>query len=216
MEQPLISILIPGDEYWHDGSVPFHPRYVRVVKNSQLNDFFDKNQRRDFEAKYGQVNEKNRQKLFFLLRLGSAISKKNEAAIYDAVESYLESFLVVNDYKGAKNFYYQLSCWLHEIKLRPMYVLNQEINNWIKKARYVVWWSKREEKLKTGLYCEDIITALFALWISRLNEARGVSICLKCSNPFKRTRTNQKYCSPRCQNNANVARHRKNKSSKLR
>jgi len=211
----MTSILIASDKYGCDGTVTFAPYYVRVVKDTDLFDFLDKKKRGNFEAKYNHVDEKHREELFFLMRLGKAIIKQDKGAINNAVESYLESSFIIKNDRDVQSFYHQLSCWLHELKVRtPINVLNREINKWLKKAHFVLWRSQRERKLKTGLFCSDIGTALFTLWISNLEQRRGINICSRCSAPFVNVRTTQKYCSHKCQNAACVARYRKNKKAK--
>jgi hypothetical protein len=50
----------------------------------------------------------------------------------------------------------------------------------LSKARFVVWWSDVGKKLVPGLYCPDIVTALYALAMWSSGTAGGWAICQKC------------------------------------
>lgn len=208
---PSIPILIAGSENRHNGRSAFKPYYVYSIDKSDLKDFLNGKRKVVFEKKYGKVSELERQKLFFLMRLVPAIRQRNERTINKAIETYLSSFIVINDAENAYYFNDQVENWLRDIMRNPVNKLHREVNTWLQNVRFIIWSPKGAKMATIGLYCNDIITALFAVWISRITQAKGISICLRCDNPFERSRQNQQYCSYYCQNAAAVARSRKKK-----
>lgn len=78
----------------------------------------------------------------------------------------------------------------------------------LRKTRFVVWWTDIGKKLVPGLYCPDIVTALYALAMWGYGTAGGWAICQKCNSDFARKRAKQLYCSTRCQSAAGMSRHR--------
>ena len=75
----------------------------------------------------------------------------------------------------------------------------------------MVWWSDAGKKLVPGLYCPDIVTALYALAMWSKGTAGGWAICQKCGEDFPRSRAKQLYCSHRCQVAAAMKRMRSNR-----
>jgi len=78
----------------------------------------------------------------------------------------------------------------------------------LSKTRFVVWWTDIGKKLVPGLYCPDIVTALYALAMWGYGTAGGWAICQKCNSDFARKRAQQLYCSTKCQTAAGMSRHR--------
>lgn len=82
------------------------------------------------------------------------------------------------------------------------------------RTRFVVWWHKASRRFVPGLYCPDIVTALYALAIWSTGTAGGWAICPKCQRDFVRKHPNQIYCKPPCQASAGMMRlRRKRKGS---
>lgn len=92
----------------------------------------------------------------------------------------------------------------------PTLVLAETFTAGLSKARFVVWWSHVGQKLVPGLYCPDIVTALYALAMWSSGTAGGWAICQKCNKDYPRSRAKQLYCSHRCQVAAAMKRYRKN------
>ena len=69
----------------------------------------------------------------------------------------------------------------------------------LSKTRFVVWWSDIGKKFVPGLYCPDIVTALYALAMWSIGTAGGWAICQKCGNNFFRHHPKQLYCKHQCQ-----------------
>ena len=78
----------------------------------------------------------------------------------------------------------------------------------LSKTRFVVWWTDIGKKLVPGLYCPDVVTALYALAMWGYGTAGGWAICQKCNSDFARKRAQQLYCSTKCQSAAGMSRHR--------
>lgn len=69
----------------------------------------------------------------------------------------------------------------------------------LSKTQFVVWWSDVAKKFVPGLYCPDIVTALYALAIWSSGTAGGWAICQKCGVDFARRHPAQLYHSHKCQ-----------------
>jgi hypothetical protein len=86
----------------------------------------------------------------------------------------------------------------------------------LSKSRFVVWWHKASGKFVPGLYCPDIVTALYALAIWSTGTAGGWAICPRCEIDFVRKHPNQIYCKPQCQAAAGMMRLRRKRKGVLR
>jgi hypothetical protein len=96
-----------------------------------------------------------------------------------------------------------------ECKTVP-FVLSELFTAGLSKTRFVVWWSDVGKKLVPGLYCPDIVTALYALAMWSSGTAGGWAICRRCNKDYPRSRAKQLYCSHKCQVAAAMKRYRKN------
>jgi hypothetical protein len=76
------------------------------------------------------------------------------------------------------------------------------------KTKFVVWWHDASKRFVPGLYCPDIVTALYALAMWSSGTAGGWAICQKCHKDFARKRAKQLYCKPQCQSAAGMKRLR--------
>jgi len=90
------------------------------------------------------------------------------------------------------------------------FALSETFTEGLSKTRFVVWWSEVGKKLVPGLYCPDIVTALYALAMWSSGTAGGWAICQKCNKDYPRRRAKQLYCSHKCQVAAGMQRYRKN------
>ena len=89
--------------------------------------------------------------------------------------------------------------------------LSETFTRGMRKTRFVVWWSNAAKRLVPGLYCPDIVTALYALAMWSIGTAGGWAVCQKCGDNYPRRRAKQLYCSHRCQVAAAMQRYRKNR-----
>jgi hypothetical protein len=80
----------------------------------------------------------------------------------------------------------------------------------LSKTRFVVWWTDVGRKLVPGLYCSDILTALYASVLSTVGTPGGLAVCQRCGEHFIRSRAKQLYCNHKCQVAAAMKRHRGN------
>jgi len=92
--------------------------------------------------------------------------------------------------------------------------ISEAFTEGMSKTRFVVWWSDIGRKLVPGLYCPDIVTALYALAMWSYGTAGGWAICQKCNSDFARRRAKQLYCSGRCQAAAGMVRLRQKRKNK--
>ncbi len=90
----------------------------------------------------------------------------------------------------------------------PWHELNWQLNEWLKKARIVLWLRWKDKRLSPGLYCENMAAALAALLFSYIASPQGLAICERCYSAFTRTKRVQRFCSLRCGNADRKARER--------
>jgi len=107
---------------------------------------------------------------------------------------------------------------IREISKTAAFALSEAFTEGLSKTRFVVWWSEVGKKLVPGLYCPDIVTALYALAMWSSGTAGGLAICQRCNEDYPRRRAKQRYCSHKCQVAAAMKRYRKNleKTAKLK
>lgn len=94
-----------------------------------------------------------------------------------------------------------------------VFALSEAFTAGLSKTRFVVWWSEVAKKLVPGLYCPDIVTALYALAMWSSGTAGGWAICQRCNRDYPRSRAKQLYCSHKCQVAAAMKRYRKNRKA---
>jgi hypothetical protein len=95
------------------------------------------------------------------------------------------------------------------------FALSEAFTKGLSKTRFVVWWHKAAERFVPGLFCPDIVTALYALALWSTGTAGGWAICQKCRKDFARKRAKQLYCSPQCQTAAGMSRMRQKRRQLL-
>jgi hypothetical protein len=93
------------------------------------------------------------------------------------------------------------------------FALSEAFTAGLSKTRFVVWWFIAAKKFVPGLYCPDIVTALYALAMWSSGTPGGWAICQnrKCGKDYPRSRTKQRYCSHKCQVAAAMRRMRDKK-----
>jgi hypothetical protein len=96
-----------------------------------------------------------------------------------------------------------------EVKTAAL-ALSEAFTAGLSKTRFVVWWTDVGRKLVPGLYCPDILTALYASVLSTIGTPGGLAVCQRCGEHFIRSRAKQLYCDHKCQVAAAMKRHRKN------
>ena len=103
--------------------------------------------------------------------------------------------------------------WSTEINVvgkSAAYALSEAFTEGLSKTRFVVWWTEVGKKLAPGLYCPDILTALYASVLSTLGTPGGLGVCQRCGEHFIRSRAKQLYHDHKCQVAAAMKRHRTN------
>jgi hypothetical protein len=105
-----------------------------------------------------------------------------------------------------------LSLSVHAEATTAAFALAEAFTQGLSKTRFVIWWADLPKKLVPGLYCPDIVTALYASVLSTLGTPGGVGVCQRseCGAVFPRTRAKQLYCNHKCQVAAAMKRHRGN------
>jgi len=208
MTDRTIPILMVCEKAKRDGFAALSdvmPVSVRVVLKDALKAFIEPQHRMAFEREYGQVSERDRGFLLYLLALADAATRKDASALKRAVRNYVSN----PDWENVV---------LREIARSPLYELQKNLNQGIRRCRFVVWWAESEKRFAPGLLAQDAAGALSALVLSRLGQPGGLGVCQRagCNRPFIRARqgTKQRYCSYRCQAAAGMARMRARKKRK--
>jgi hypothetical protein len=212
MPERRIPVLLPCDARKRDGfaalsDVSATSVSVRMVPQGSLRAAIDPRKRKAFESEYGVMAKRDRERLLYMLGLADAVSRRDPRKLERVVREYVSNA----QWEDAA---------LREIRRSPLYELQRNLNDGIRRIRFVVWWSERERRFAPGLLAEDATAALFALVLSQIGEAGGLSVCQRhnCQTPFIRVRAKQRYCSYRCQSAAGMARFRarKNRASRKR
>lgn len=97
---------------------------------------------------------------------------------------------------------------LNQARVAAEFALSKAFTAGMSRVRYVVWWSELVKKLIPGLYCPDIMTALYALAMWSSGPDGALAVCLKCNEPYSRRRADKDYCSERCRSAAAMQRRR--------
>jgi|GEM_PF-3364847 hypothetical protein len=79
------------------------------------------------------------------------------------------------------------------------FALSKAFTVGLSRTRFVVWWHDATKRFVPGLYCPDIVTALYALAMWSSGTAGGWAICQRCKKDYPRSRAKQRYCSHKCQ-----------------
>jgi hypothetical protein len=90
----------------------------------------------------------------------------------------------------------------------PVFELARQVDRRAKSGRLVLWWSRREKTLLSGLYFAKVQDAIYALFTLQVAHPEGVGICERCGKFFKRSRVAQKFCSIKCGNYVRKKRER--------
>lgn len=85
-----------------------------------------------------------------------------------------------------------------------------QLNRWVRKARFVMYFDRSQKKPLPAIYCQDTATGLAAMIFNAVPTPRGVGVCRRpaCQKSFLRVRPGQQYCSLRCGNADRKARQR--------
>ena len=163
-----------------------------------------------FEAKYGfSIQEHERKNLFFMLMLLKAVEGQDpDRGVREALRYYRGD--------QPQGLFRAGGPESQGIQREPLRAILEMLNEGLKRARPVVWWSYAKMKASLGLYCPDGHTALYALALEGMGSLGGLGVCQRCGNPFHRSRRTQHYCSHRCQLAASMKRFRLRHPSKHR
>jgi hypothetical protein len=93
------------------------------------------------------------------------------------------------------------------VKVMPV-AIAEGFTSGLSKARFVVWWAEKELKFAPGLYCPDIMTALYALVMWSRGTPGGLAICERCQKDYPRVRSGQRYCGYKCRMASNQKKYR--------
>jgi predicted RNA-binding Zn-ribbon protein involved in translation (DUF1610 family) len=75
-------------------------------------------------------------------------------------------------------------------------------------GRLRLWQREEDGALCPGLLAGDFTNSLFVHLCLSLSDSEGLAICGACGKKYRRTKTTQVYCSPKCGNRARKARQR--------
>jgi hypothetical protein len=106
----------------------------------------------------------------------------------------------------------------HSFGMNASLAITAKFTAGLSEARFVIWEDKPTGKFVPGLYCPNVLTALYASILYGLGVPGGLAICRnpKCRQPFLRSRTKQQYCGHRCQVAAGMRRYRATRERKAK
>jgi hypothetical protein len=233
---PVLIDAVPRER--RDGQVVVHDDYDIAVRALPLDapDMLLKTTAvQKLEREYNVVPEKKRAELMALLRLTQAIQTRKlvDLAAYVVLQSGADSQRWLAQERelrktlgrGDKNWpipgkekvaKYEDESVNRLIKRarHPISEVSRQLNRWLRRVRFVIWWSERETRLMPGLYCQDMATALAALLFSRVASTKGLAVCERCGKRFVRTRRGQRFHSGRCGDADRKARQRAKQKGK--
>ena len=171
--------------------------------------------------------KRDRTQLLALLKLVQALQKRSleRLAAYEEIESEVETHEWLAKQKEFQNAFGRTQ-WRMPTKAQikaerartvanvrrrtrfPISEVSRRLNELLRNARFVIWWSERERQLRPGLYCEEMSTAIAALIFSRIASTKGRAVCAHCGREFVRGKRTQTFCTLRCGNAARKARQR--------
>jgi ribosomal protein L24E len=184
-----VPVLLQCGLHKADGTASFKAGFaglvpVRVVGDAAV-DLFAENGPA-FQAEYGSIPDKQSVRLLGLLQLAGALKSGDEVekkAAYNRLATDPEPLV--------------RELHLEELKKYPHRVLARDVSAGTRKVQFVLWYT-RENEMVPGLYCEDSISALYALVLARIAGGRGLGACLNCGTVLRRKRKTRKFCSNKC------------------
>jgi hypothetical protein len=191
--EQMLPVLISAEGKDRTGETSFGGvrRFVRADLDLCFRD------RRQFESKYGRIDELQRERVRFAVRIGEAIASRNLPKLKQAlVQLY-----------GKKIGESSLPLFLEQ----PLRSLADSFNPALADTNLCVWWSSVAKRLLWGVQCRSIESALFVLALSAVGDIGSLGMCKRCRELFFRVRPSKKYCGDRCQAADAMARFRKNK-----
>jgi hypothetical protein len=212
LPERAIPVLIAARSNDGDGFVSFMPWIyrldnrglwrggnVRRVSKNILSALENPAQRKRVEQEYGKVKETDWSRLLRLLAVGDRLAaggwkpiNKPHIPTSQAASSG-HSMLIIPSSSSSETTPSDLT---------------RAFTDGLERSRFVVWWAEPEQKFAPGIYCDDLVTALFALVLSRIGQPGGLGVCRHCVQPFFRSRSKQRYCTYRCQTAAGMRRYR--------
>ena len=192
-EQKL-PVLIPWDKEGKSGEA-LQGNVRRLVREDL--DLYFKN-RRAFEAEYGAVDKLMVPFLRFAFQLADAIAKRNDKDLDRAIDRLFTGLFQA---PPTKPFKWGRNALAPTYKEDPIKLLPPIFNGGLSYTRMVVWWNSIANRLATGILCETIGSALFALILFEISDIGAYARCKRkaCPEKFFRTLPFQQYCSPNCQ-----------------
>lgn len=209
MPERSIPVLLGCDERKADGWLSESPATlgfitsVRAIGQTDLLQALDPKRVKSFLRKFGPVHHSEYNRLLYVLDLANATFSGNRRAIAKATEALEGTRWVVRDLLAVP-------------PTEPLRLLQQNLNAILRRTRFVVWCYNANGVLATGIYCEDVATALYVLALSRMGTLGGIGVCLRCRNTFIRKRVDQHFCSHRCRSAFNMRKGREKQKQRSR
>jgi hypothetical protein len=184
---------------------------VRLFLPASLNDLSKPQQRREAEKEYGPISQTQWNGLLSMLALidrWNAGDRRPEVEADEETARELEDVFFGQSVIHVRQLSPEWAAKTHSVGMDADFAITAKFTAGLRKARFVVWRHKHTGKFVPGLYCPDIMTALYASVLYGLGTPGGLGVCQRCGNPFIRSRTKQQYCDHRCQVAAGMRRYR--------
>lgn len=192
---------------------------VRRILPESLNDLNEPQRRRQFENEFGPVNQSKWNRLLELLAL---IERWNAGDKRPEVYADEETAQLLEEACPGVSVIHVRKPWTenraHSVSMDIDFAITAKFTAGLSKAKFVVWQHKLTKRFIPGLYCPDIMTAIYASVLYGLGSPGGLGVCQKCGNPFIRSRRGPKqhYCDHKCQVAAGMKRYRANLERKAK
>lgn len=187
-----LPVLIPCTPNKMQGFASFKPglgglKPVRTIGDDALDLFVNKGYA--FQKEYGRVPGGEISYLMALLHLTEAVKTSDRRPLEWACGR------LANDPDPKLR---QLD--VSEIKARPHQILSEKVTAGAGRVQLVLWYEKRRRgtTFLPGIYCPDVLSALYALTLLRIVGGRGLAVCEICGKAFIRKRRTRRTCSDKC------------------
>lgn len=204
-DNSAVPVLIPCTPQKMQGLASFKPGLgglipVRVLDDRALTLFV--NAGYEFEKEYGRVSAGQNSLLHGLLDLTEAVNTSDPRPLQWACQR-----LATDPNPELRKLD------IRQIKSKPHQMLAEKMTEGATRVKFVLWYRRgRKKKFLPGLFCPDVLTALYAHALLRVVGGRGLAVCEICGKALIRSRGTRKTCSGKCRQKKHRSKKRKGKN----
>jgi hypothetical protein len=232
MPERMIPVLVASSHDRADGRVPSTSWALKGIGAPEVEvrrfrlpsgrDWNDPGRRRDLEKEFGAISRAQWNRLLSLIAQIEHVNAGDRRDVVD-IDQDEEFARWYKEHFSRQQLIYSGSmlpgfigrtdstCMPSELALTAKFTAG------LSRVRFVVWQDNLTKKFAPGLFCPDIMSAVYAAVLYGFGTPGGVGVCRKCALPFSRSRgPTQRYCSHKCQVAAAMKRYRDNLAEKSR